>query len=123
MFFICFGALSTRLSEPTFSMKFRCNLRRNHSLGFFSELSLENLISPFQFFVVPSAHNKDFASHSKIQPFLELMLASRTSSSKNGFRFNETTKMVPQKTEKNFFRTTTELTILKASLQCVLQPS
>ena len=48
---------------------------------------------------------------------------SLTSSSKNRSRFSQRTKVVLQRTEKLFFRTTAELTILTATLQCVLQPS
>ena len=84
--------------------------------------------SNFSWFPAPTIHlqYEDFASHSKNQPFLELFLAyfkqqksfSLQSKDKNSKGqspfFNE---------QKSFFRTTTELTILTATLQCVLQPS
>ena len=115
----------------SFNLTFKANLfdeilmqpQKILFFGFFSELSLENLVSSFQFFVVPSANNSSpvrgfcfplqkstfFGNFSRLPQAAKLVVAVKGQK----WFFNE---------QKSFFRTTTELTFITATLQCVLQP-
>ena len=114
----------------SFNLTFTANLfnellmhpQNNLFFGFFSELSLENLVSPFQFFVVLSAHNSFPLQRFRfpLQKSAFWNFFSLPASSKKGSRFNQRTKMVLQQTENQFVRTTTVSTVPKATLQCVL---
>ena len=95
-------------------------------MAFFSELSLETLVSPFQFFVVLSTQNSFplqgfrfphqksdfFGTYSRFLQAAKMVLASIKGQ-----------KWFFNKQKSNFFRMTTELTAPKATLQRVLQSS